>query len=353
MAEGDRRAGRKIRGQVTALRVSALLCCLCVAVCASAQQVPDWAVGLCGESLKEAVRVHCSPKSVPADGDLWPALIKADANDDRSVLNRFGKDVFRPDDKGAFPEGVTFVSIADKSWWMPDYERLSDYGRDVHVLYPCGSEVVDARKNYMPGVPSGKIFFDNGVLSTGEDTDGQGVWSFPEKSGGEMARSMLYMACVYPSELWVGPGAVFMEAGEYPSLSGYAIGYLLELHESYLPDERERRRSEAVASVQGNVNPFVVWPGLVAHIWGDLKDVPCGGDDEGAGEVEYLRGVYRRADKTIYLVSPFVPDDAVWMIDGRECSGKSIDIADLEAGKHEISFKAEGCHGKVVVLIAD
>ncbi len=339
---------------MTALRASALLCSLCAAVCAAAQLVPEWAVGLCGEALKEAVKVHCSPKSVLQDGELWPTLMSVDGNDDGSVVNRFGKDAFRPDDKGAFPDGMTLIAIADKSWWMTDYARLPDYGRDVHAIFPCGSEVIDIRKDYMPGEPSGKIFFGNGVWSTGEDAYGQGVWSFPEKFGGEMARAMLYVACVYPSELWVGPGAVFMEAGEYPSLSGYAAGYLLGLHEAHLPDERERRRSESVASVQGNVNPFVMWPALAAHIWGDRKDVPCGADEEeDAGEAKCLRGVYSRADRKIDLVSPFVPDDAVWMIDGRECRERSVDIADLETGKHELSFKAEGCHGKVTVLVAD
>ena len=89
---------------------------------------------------------------------------------------------------------------------MPDYALLDVYANDLHVIYPCDESIHTIRKNYMPGVPEGKIFYDGASWKTGEDVRGQGVWSFPEKYAGEIARAIMYVACIYPADLWVGPG---------------------------------------------------------------------------------------------------------------------------------------------------
>ena len=324
--------------------------------CSSMAQLPEWANGLCGESLKEAVRMHCSPVKTLVGGDVWHALLEIDAVDANSVLNRFEEDAIPLQQGGSAPSGVTMLTVIDKSWWMPDFAFIDTYCRDLHVLYPSGEDVVAVRKNYMPGEPSETIFYDNGIWRTGEDEYGQGVWTFPESYRGEMARAILYAACIYPADLWVGPGAVFMEAGRYPSLSSGAVKMLTEIHAEESPNDREKMRSEAVSEIQGNVNPFVEWPALADHIWGDLKDVPCGNDRddvEDVPEMKSLRGIYSRADETIDLVSPFVPDDAVWAIDGVSTEEKRIPVESLKKGKHELTFSAAGCHGKITVLITD
>ena len=330
-----------------------------------AAQDPEWARGLCGEALKEAVKAHCSPVNTLADSELWSALLRIESVKEGEVVNRFGGDNFLTSN-GSAAAGVTKMLIADKSWWMPDYALRSVYTNDLHVNFVCDEVVLDARRDYMPGEPSGKVLYDGGTWKTGEDALEQGVWSFPEGYGGELARAMLYAACVYPADLWVGGGAVFMEPGSYPSLSVAAIRMLLEAHDNEAPTERERERCERVSELQGNYNPFVKWPDLVTHIWGDKKDVPyCsiedssseGADNEGEGDDEVvltpLRGIYTHADKTVDLVSPYVPDDASWTIDGEKVEGRQISVSDLLPGKHELKFESAGLRGKIVILIAD
>lgn len=351
MASGYKRYRISVCGKVTG-RICGFVVAVAFAVSVVSAQSPEWAAGLCGEALKEAVRVHCSPSAVPAEGELWPALLRVDADGDGKVINRFGGDSFLLSKDGLTIEGVTMLPVVDRSWWMPDYALLPVMCRDMHVLYPCESDIVGLRKDYMPWPESVKTYYDNGFIKIGEDVFGQGVWVLPSGYAGELARAILYAACVYPSDLWVGPGAVFMSPGKYPSLSSAAVGYLLGLHDGQMPDDRERQRNEAVAALQGSVNPFVSWPALAGHIWGEQKDVPFGsGDDEPA--MKPLKGVYGPSDLTVDLVSPFVPENAVWTVDGRRVAGKRVAVSELGKGKHEFEFSADGCRGKVVVLITD
>lgn len=330
-----------------------------------AAEPPEWARGLCGEALKEAVKAHCSPGITLSDSEVWNELLKIESVRDGEVVNRFGEGNFLVS-TGSAAAGVTKMLIADRRWWMPDYALLPVYGNDLHVSFVCDEATLEARRDYMPGEPTGKVLYDSGTWKAGEDEAEQGVWLFPDGYRGELARAMLYAACVYPADLWVGAGAVFMEPGAYPSLSAGAIGYLLEAHDTEPPTEREIKRCEAVAEVQGNENPFVKWPDIAAHIWGDKKDVPyCNVDNpseedaenegEGGGEKTLvpLRGIYTQADKTVDLVSPYVPDDASWTIDGEKIEGRQIAVSDILPGKHELRFESAGLRGKIVILIAN
>ncbi len=212
-------------------------------------KVPEWAVGLCGEALKEAVRVHCGPVQTLEGAELWHTLLEIDGIGDGKIIDRFGVDPLCSDPKNGMQDGITMISVIDRSWWMPDYALLDVYANDLHVIYPCDESIHTIRKNYMPGVPEGKIFYDGASWKTGEDVRGQGVWSFPEKYAGEIARAIMYVACIYPADLWVGPGAVFMDAGKYPSLSESAVRYLLVAHDSHAPEERELIRNKRVAEL--------------------------------------------------------------------------------------------------------
>ena len=341
---------------------------LAVAILAAipmAAEDPEWARGLCGEALKEAVKAHCSPVNTLADSELWGVLLRIESVKEGEAVNRFGGDNFLISN-GVAATGVTKMLIADKSWWMPDYSSLPMYANDLHVNFVCDEVTLGARRDYMPGIPTGKILYDGGTWKMGEDELEQGVWSFPEGYRGELARAMMYAACVYPADLWVGTGAVFMEPGVFDSLSARGLGYLMEAHDTEPPTEREKGRSEAVAELQGNENPFVKWPDMVAHIWGDKKDVPyCNIDNpseedpenegEGGGEKTLvpLHGIYTQADKTVDLVSPYVPDDATWTVDGERIEGRQIAVPDLLPGKHELKFESAGLRGKIVILIAD
>lgn len=348
------------------MRVKALvLTIVMAAMTAFAQPVhPEWAIGLCGEALKDAVKAHCSPGATLDAAKRWKAMLEIESVSGGELLNRFGKENFK-----TATDGVTLMPIADKSWWMADYARLSMLVADMHVTFLCDDTSLAARKDYMPGVITGKTFHDGVVWKTGEDADGQGVWTMPEGYKGELSRALLYAACIYPADLWVGYGAVFMEEGAYPSLSHAAVKFLMAAHEDESPTDREIARDDAIAELQGNRNPFVKWPELAAHIWGDKKEIPYGvkeiddtesEENEGKdqpGVVEQpmsqLRGIYSRADGTIDLVSAHVPDDAAWTIDGEAVNGRRIEIANLASGKHELKFTAASLRGRMVILVVD
>jgi hypothetical protein len=106
---------------------------------------------------------------------------------------------------------------------------------------------------------------------TPEDTEQDSkVWLPPEVSRGPIARGLFYNAIRY-SALSLVDCPPFFE-GEY----GY-LSQLLEWHQQYPPTEQEQNRTDRACRYwQGNRNPFIDYPGLVAKFFGQPDTIPSG-----------------------------------------------------------------------------
>jgi hypothetical protein len=60
-----------------------------------------------------------------------------------------------------------------------------------------------------------------------------------------------------------------IEPNTYPTLKPWAINMLLEWHRNDPVSNKEKDRNEAVFLIQNNRNPFIDFPELVEHIWGN------------------------------------------------------------------------------------
>ena len=58
---------------------------------------------------------------------------------------------------------------------------------------------------------------------------------------------------------------------------------LIKWHKNDPVSEKERKRNEANNAIQKNRNPFIDYPELVDHIWGDKKTVKFYYKDTAAG----------------------------------------------------------------------
>ena len=123
---------------------------------------------------------------------------------------------------------------------------------DLHNLRPCDVATNNSR---------GNRWFDDGGAA--------GSWEPPDYEKGDIARAMFYMAVRYDGG---EAGVEDLELAESPDAARAQFGKLSALirwHALDPPDDAERERNGRVERLQGNRNPFVDRPALVAEFWGE------------------------------------------------------------------------------------
>ena len=160
-------------------------------------------------------------------------------------------DAWMPDPDATGPGADAAAPAPDGAALDPDEESalFSHQESDVHHLFPS-----DARANAARGhLPFGEAVSDRDLdylpAVVGDDADGARVFQPREARRGDVARAVLYVSVRWGLEV---------EAPEEAVLRRWSRDDPV--------DERERRRNDAVESVQGNRNPFIDCPGLVGRV---------------------------------------------------------------------------------------
>lgn len=329
--------------------------------------------GLCGASLKEAVKNADRPSSIVSStvgrGGAWEAFRSTDCDASGMVVNRFS------DEQGVFPaDGYSAVGtmqqlhVVDMSWWRNESSYGDTIMWDLHNLYPCSNEVYEVKRDQIPGYVTDATYYNEliriGYGRRNANEDMVDMWEPAEEYRGDFARTIFYMTTLYPATLWGGLAANFMTNTKYSTLNRYATALLLDWHRNDPVSELEKRRNDAVERIQGNRNPYVDNPDLVEYVWGEYKETPIAPEedstpdagDESEDEEEMVRvplkARYSISDERIDLYSPFVPEGATWSVDGVDATSDYLIPADLGVGKHELRFVvADGRKGKLIIEI--
>lgn len=326
-----------------------------------AGKAEDYA-GLCGASLKQAVRQNSVPQSLCRDiygeGGIWEAFKSTDCNvATGGILDRF-EDVSYPISEALPPIGMSIFYILDPSWWLNDPGMSDMAAYDLYNLYPTGRALSDARDDKtVPGIVTDGAVNIGGVIF-GVAAGEMAAWMPQDDMKGDVARVVFYMATQYPSTLWHGFSYNMFVDNSYPTLNRRAVTLMMSWHLADPVDDSERRRVDEVEKVQGNRNPYVDHPWLADYIWGEKRETPVGSDvpievpDDPTVEIPVpLKGSYDIGEK-LWLTSPFVPETATWSIDGRGYTGQRyVECRALGSGKHEIKFEASGRRGRVTIII--
>lgn len=128
---------------------------------------------------------------------------------------------------------------------------------DLHHLYPTDSRANSVRSSHPFGEVSGKDAHSNCSASqignmidpySGKTSRGK-AFQPPVNHRGNVARALFYFAAKYNYRI--------QEYEEY---------YLKKWHLDDPVDDEERQRNDRIESVQGNRNPFVDFPDIVARI---------------------------------------------------------------------------------------
>ncbi len=238
---------------------------------------------------------------------------------------------------GVLPEGYSWGTLVPSDWWKysPDKDAVE---ADLFNRFPLNKNVVEYRKDLTPGMVTEPVYSNKywkagkGVIF-GTLTE---LYSPPEEFKGELARTYFYMAIMYPSSIWTPRGFMMMDTNTYPVFNSYAKAMLMEWHKSYPVNDNERIKNNIVEGLQGNRNPFIDFPDLPEYLWGDY----AGDSYIVPGEPMPLRGVYTLDDERIDLISPHVPSDAIWTIDGLPAQSSTYTPVELGVGKHNLKYRS-------------
>ena len=128
---------------------------------------------------------------------------------------------------------------------------------------------------------------------TASHADSGGVWQPPANRRGFIARAIFYMAVRYDGDA-NEPGTYDLRLGELDALDRDARGtgtymfgalsHLLEWHAKYPVEAWEVARNDAVCAKQGNRNPFVDKPDLVAVVFGDARSAAAAAGGSGSDD---------------------------------------------------------------------
>lgn len=163
-----------------------------------------------------------------------------------------------------------------KSW----FDDASPMYSDAFHIYPTDGKVNGQRSNYPYGECSGGTTLPShgSVRALGR----LGRSTFPGYSGtvfepddeykGDFARSYFYMAACYNDRI-SGWHSDMMGGNDYPVFKTWAVNLLLKWHRQDPVSDKERKRNDAVYNYQHNRNPFIDYPDLAEHIWGDKTDI--------------------------------------------------------------------------------
>ncbi len=159
-----------------------------------------------------------------------------------------------------------------KSW----FSEGSPMKSDAFHVYPTDGKVNGQRSNYPYGECSGGTTLPShgSVRALGR----LGTSTFPGYTGkvfepddeykGDFARTYFYMAACYNTKI-KGWSSDMLAGNSYPAFKQWAIDLLLKWHRQDPVSPKETARNEAVYAHQHNRNPFIDYPDMVEHIWGD------------------------------------------------------------------------------------
>lgn len=231
-----------------------------------------------GQSLLTSLwRVIQNP-DVPSYSGLWDVYKTSDVYPDGTLWDMYSTKHWPQNSSHSANSyvgaGINREHSMPKSW----FNQASPMYSDAYHLYPTDAKVNGQRSNYPYGECAGgtNLGTYNGVTALGR----LGTSTFPGYSGkvfepddqykGDFARTYFYMATCYNDRIssW---SSDMLGGNSFPVFTSWALDVLLKWHRQDPVSDKERNRNDAVQRYQNNRNPFIDYPELVEHIWGNKQ----------------------------------------------------------------------------------
>ncbi len=240
----------------------------------------DSAEGLSGSRLKTALYNIINTHTALSYDDLWNYFPSTDCKSDDAtqIWDMYSDSV----SYFSYHYGLEKEHCVPKSWWNED-DIVTATGDnsvqycDLFNMYPANGDANQAKLNYpLCDVTSGSSF-DNGSSMVGSSsrTDYTGIAFEPaDEYKGDFARTYLYMATCYQDiNTWNTYSYCMFTTGSYPGFKDWAIDLLVQWSTNDPVSTKEIDRNNAVYLIQGNRNPYIDHPEMVAAIWTDTVKV--------------------------------------------------------------------------------
>lgn len=235
------------------------------------------AVGKKDAELKTALYGIIGGPDVTSYSGLWTAFRNTDKRTDGKVWDIYSNTtnyVFGDDQCGNYGgEGDCYnrEHSFPKSW----FNDASPMYSDLYHLYPSDGYTNGRRSNYAFGEVGSISWSSNNQFSK------LGASNFTGYSGtvfepndlykGDLARTYFYMVTAYENRIssWNSP---HLNGTSYPGFNSWSIELLLKWHRQDPVSQKEIDRNNAINyGHQSNRNPFIDYPELAEHIWGNRK----------------------------------------------------------------------------------
>lgn len=228
------------------------------------------------KALQSTVGSH---KQLSYDG-VWTAFRTTDINASGKLVDMYSTKLWSVSEKCGNYSKVGDCYNREHSFPKSWFDDRKPMYTDINHLYPTDGRVNGQRSNYPFGECANgtTLSSSNGVKALGK----LGTSTFPGYSGtvfepddeykGDFARTYFYMAAAYNSSISTWHSDM-LAGNAYPAYKTWAVNLLLKWHRQDPVSEKERKRNDAVYSAQGNRNPFIDYPDMAEHIWGDAVDL--------------------------------------------------------------------------------
>lgn len=158
-----------------------------------------------------------------------------------------------------------------QSW----FNEASPMRNDAFHVYPTDGKVNGQRSNFPFGECTGGTTLSGGKGRLGSSTFAgySGTVFEPDNEfKGDFARTYFYFATRYQN-IMTSIGGESFDKTTYPSLTTWSLNLFLKWHRQDPVSEKETVRNNAVEKFQHNRNPFIDYPQLAEHIWGNMKGI--------------------------------------------------------------------------------
>lgn len=244
-------------------------------------QVPtgyyDSCEGKSGKSLLTALHNTISSHTTVSYDGLWEVYKTSDIRPNGKVWDMYSTKEWTVGAEhcgnySAVGDCINREHSVPQSW----FNSASPMKSDAFHVYPTDGKVNGQRSNYPYGeCANGTSLPSNGGVKplgrTGSCTfSGYSgtVFEPDDEYKGDFARTYFYMATCYNDRISSWSGAI-IAGNSYPCYSSWAVNLFLKWHRQDPVSQKEIDRNNAIYVHQKNRNPYIDYPELAEHVWGD------------------------------------------------------------------------------------
>ena len=157
-----------------------------------------------------------------------------------------------------------------QSW----FDERTPMKSDAFHVYPTDGKVNGIRSNYPHGETNASPIGGKALGKLGKSSvSGYSgtVYEPDDEYKGDIARTYFYFGTCYEDQLSSFDRNDVLTGDTYPSLTFWFYNLMLKWHREDPVSDKELVRNEAVYKYQKNRNPFIDYPELAEHIWGNKK----------------------------------------------------------------------------------